>query len=137
VQFVWKIEALLLGGDRDEGTNRSCGDGSRAGRISAAGKGKGRSSSFNTRHACRPALTLETNRLFINASREHVAACRGFNRLSARGAAMDAVSRLARKWHIQPADIASSQHRQRAPPSPQPSLLQWNAHPVRQFTCTR
>jgi hypothetical protein len=55
--------------------------------------------------------------MFTNASREHVAAGRRFNRLSARAPAMDVVVRLARRSDIQRAAIAS-------PPAPaQPTTM--------------
>jgi hypothetical protein len=40
-------------GDRGEGTRRACGDGSRAGRLSAVGNGKGRLSTQGMRVAQR------------------------------------------------------------------------------------
>jgi hypothetical protein len=65
----------------------------------------------------RVAPSVETNRMFANASREYVEAGRRFNRLSARAPAMDVVARLALRSDIQRAAIAS-------PPAPaQPTTM--------------
>jgi hypothetical protein len=61
----------------------------------------------DSQHKARVSPSVETNKLFTNASREHVAACPRFNRLSARAAAMDVVPRLGQKWQIHWADISS------------------------------
>jgi hypothetical protein len=61
----------------------------------------------DSQHKARVSPSVETNKLFTNASKEHVAAGPRFNRLSTHGAAMDVVSRLGQKWHIHRADISS------------------------------